>query len=412
MTSLTAPAQPRSSKSAPPVRHEGPRLNVLLLISSLEHGGAERQVIELANQLDERRFDTTVCSLSAHVPLASALRDADSRLHVIPRRSRLDTRIVFRVARLMKERRIDLVHAFLFDAEIIGRLAAFWARVPAVIASERNTDYQRPMLHYLGLKATQPLFDVMIANSESGKRFNIRTLGLPPGRIHVIRNGVDIMKFRPFIEVGVRRGWGIPITAPLVGMVAAFKQQKRHGDFFRMAKLVLQRFPEARFVCVGEPLRDNLQGAGVYHREMLATVSALGLKQRVIFAGCRKDMPEVYNACDVTVLTSSREGTPNVLLESMACGVPIVATNVADNIHLVPGGDMGSIVEVGETEAMAERVCKLISDPHRRKEKGRSAREWVIREFSTIALARKTEAVYFDVLRKNRCRKLAGHKNP
>jgi glycosyltransferase involved in cell wall biosynthesis len=374
------------------------RVRVMLLISSLEYGGAERQVVELANQLDENRFEVTVCSLSEEVPLAAALRDREARLQIVPRRSRRDWGVILRTAKLMRARQIDLVHAFLFDAEMVARAAARWAGVSAVIASERNTDYRRPMMHSIGMRLTRNWFDALIANSEAGKRFSIRTLGLSESRVHVIRNGVDIMKFRPTDGMAVRRELGIPFTAPLVGMVASFKRQKRHGDFFRMARLILQRIPEAWFLCVGEPLRDNLQGAEDYHREMRELVASLGIRHRIRFAGSRNDMPEVYSACQVTVLTSSREGTPNVLLESMACAVPIVATDVADNIHLVPGGDVGSIVGVGEVEVMADRVWRLLADPLKRKERGRAARDWVVREFSTATLARKTEAVYLSIL--------------
>ncbi len=388
-----ADGSPRSEKGADRVR-------VMLLISSLEYGGAERQVIELANQLDEDRFEVTVCSLSEEVPLATALRDRDTRLRIVPRRSRWDFGLVFRIARLMRERRIDLVHAFLFDAEITARLAARWVGVRGIVASERNTNYRRPMWHWLLMRLTRSWFDVMVANSQAGRAFNMRTLGIDGSRIPVIRNGVDVLKFRPVDGSTLRRRLGISVKAPVVGMVAAFKRQKRHADFFQVAQRVLERFPEAWFVCVGEPLRDNLQGAEDYHQEMRECVSKLQIGHRCLFLGHRGDMPEVYGLCDVTVLTSSREGTPNVLLESMACSVPIVATDVADNQHLVPGSDDGSIVPVGDIAGMAERVCHLLADPRRRKERGRAAREWVMREFSTAALARKTEAVYLDVLRR------------
>ena len=376
------------------------RINVLLLISSLEHGGAERQVVELANHMDENRFDVTICSLSKHVPLAAGLRRRDQRLVIIPRHRRFEWKPILGVASLMRERKIHLVHCFLFDAEMIGRIAARLARLAAVVASERNTDYQRPRLHAWSLRLTRSWFDVMIANSESGKRFNIRTLGLSSSRIHVIRNGVDVAKFRPLNVSVLRRHMRIPSTAPVVGMVAAFKKQKRHEDFFILAGRVLQRFPACKFLCVGEPLRENLQGSEDYHEEVKSMVRANGLVKHVLFLGHRQDMPEIYNLCDVTVLTSSREGTPNVLLESMACGVPVVATDVSDNVHLVPGGDVGYIVGVGQVDEMGDRVCHLLADARKRQERGRVAREWIVREFSAHALARKTEAVYVDILKK------------
>ncbi len=377
---------------------------IMLLISSLEHGGAERQVTQLANHVDEKRFDLTVCSLSNHVPLAKELRDWERRLVIVPRRGRFNAGVVWRVARVMKQRQIDLVHCFLFDAEMIGRLAARIAGVCAVVASERNADYQRPRLHSWCLRLTRSWFDVMIANSEAGKRFNMRTQDLPAERIHVIRNGVDIHRFHPVGRMRLRALMGIPFDAPVVGMIANFKPQKRYEDFFRVAATVLRRFPRAFFVVVGEPLRDNLQGAEDYHAEIRKLVRSLGIEPRCRFLSQRNDMPDVYGLCDVTVLTSSREGTPNVLLESMACGVPVVATDVADNAYLVPGGDVGCIVNVGDVQETAERVCHLLGDPRKRRDRGKAAREWVVREFSSAALARKTEKVYTDLLESKRRR--------
>jgi glycosyltransferase involved in cell wall biosynthesis len=392
-----SPARPE-----PGIEPRGAGVPVMLLISSLEHGGAERQVVELANALDEDRFDVTVCSLSEHVPLAAGLRDADHRLVLVPRKRRYDAGVVWRLARLMRERRILLVHCFLFDAEMAGRLAARLAGVPIVVSSERNSDYPRSRIHEWSLRATRSWFDLMIANSEAGKRFNMRTLDLPESRIRVIRNGVDVTRFKPGNRMRLRRELGISSDAPVVGMVAAFKRQKRYEDFFRVAEKVLRRFPEAHFLCVGEPLRDNLQGSEDYHGEIRRLAAQPSFDGRIHFLGRRQDMPDVYNACDVTVLTSSREGTPNVLLESMACGVPVVATDVADNALLVPGGDVGFIVKVGEVQDMADRVAHLLAYPWKRLERGRIAREWIVRECSTTALARKTADTYNELLRRKR----------
>jgi glycosyltransferase involved in cell wall biosynthesis len=181
-------------------------------------------------------------------------------------------------------------------------------------------------------------------------------------------------------------------------MVASFKRQKRHEDFFRAARVVLDRIPDAWFTCVGEPLRDNQQGAEDYHREMRILIDTLGLKSRLVLAGAQADMPSVYSACDVTVLTSSREGTPNALLESMACGVPVVATTAGDNGIVVDDGDTGFIVPIGDWEAIAARLVELLSDPDSRRRMGVAGRTRVINEFSTSALARRTEAVYTQAL--------------
>jgi glycosyltransferase involved in cell wall biosynthesis len=374
-------------------------LRVLLLISSLEHGGAERQVVELARRLDRRRFEPLIVSLSDNVPLASGLEDRERDLVIVPKRWKYDLGTVARVARLMRERAVDVVHAFLFDSEIVARLAARRARVNVVIASERNADYVRPWSHRVALRVTRSAFDVMIANSEAGKRFNVRTQRLDPDRIHVVRNGVDTERFRPTDSAPLRRELGILPGEPVVGMIAAFKRQKRHADYFRLAQVILRRSPEARFLCVGEPLRDNHQGAADYHKRMRALVETLGIAPRFLFLGRRDDMPAVYSLCDVTVLTSEHEGTPNVLIESLACGVPVVATDVADNRAIIRDGQVGYLAPVGDVPLLARRVRELLEDETLRRRLGTQGRVWVQSEFSLETMTRKTETVYWETWR-------------
>jgi glycosyltransferase involved in cell wall biosynthesis len=366
----------------------------MLLISSLERGGAERQVVELVRGLDRRRFDPFVCSLSEHVPLGPNLPDPDRDLVIVQKRWRFDATTVRRVSRVMAERRVDLVHAFLFDAEMVARLAGRLARVPVVIGSERNTDYRRPRIHAVCLTLTRALSDGLIANSNSGKRFVHRTLGVPLDRIHVIHNGINTEEFSPGDGCVIRQELGIDETDQVVGMVASFKRQKNHTMFFGMADAVHREFPCAWFLCVGEPLRDNFGGAEDYHREMSEFVRTVEARDRIIMLGNRKDMRNVYNACDVTVLTSRHEGTPNVLLESMACGVPVVATRVSDNEHIVADGNTGFIVALDDVESMAARVADLLADPGRRSRMGEAARTHVCEHFSTACLCQKTGELY------------------
>lgn len=375
---------------------------VMLLVSSLEAGGAERQVVELVRNLDRRRFTPVVCSLSDRVPLARHLPDPDRDLVIVRKRWTYDATAIVRVGRVVRERRISIVHAFLFDAEMVARSLRRAGVVPVMIGSERNSDYSLSRFKTSCLRATRGWLDALVANSDAGRRFSIRTFGVEPARVHVIRNGVDVERFRPVDARAMREALGVAAGAPLVGMVASFKRQKRHEDFFRAAALVLERIPEARFVCVGEPLAGNQQGAADYHREMRQIVEQLGLASRIGFPGGLEDMAAVYSACDLTVLPSSREGTPNVLLESMACEIPVIATNVADNAAVVPHGRAGVIVPPADVHALAAAMLDLLSDPARRSAMGSAARKWVVQEFSTAALARRTEAIYSAALRGSR----------
>jgi glycosyltransferase involved in cell wall biosynthesis len=391
----------------------GGPLRVMLLTSSLEAGGAERQVVELVKTLDPARFDPLVCSLSPEVPLAESLSDRARQLVVVPKRWRFDATTIYRVAHIMRQERVRLVQSFLFDADMVARLAARRAGVPAVIASERNSDYRRPLLQYACLKLTRRYVDALIANSRAGQRFTVRTLGMAESDVFVIHNGVDVDRFRPREKAEARRELGMPAQGRVVGMVASFKPQKNHLLFLEVARRVLDRVPDALFLCAGEPLRGA--GAGTlslragtgahrnvddYHRRVGQALEQHRLGDRVRLLGKVEAVEQVYNACDLTVLTSLHEGTPNVLLESMASGVPVVATAVSDNAQIVPEGRVGHVVPSGDAAAMAERVVALLLDDGSRVAMGATAREWVEREFSTRALARKTGAVYEEVLQR------------
>lgn len=377
-------------------------VRVLVVISNLEYGGAQRQVIELANQLDPARFDAHVCSLSDYTPLANLLADADRRLHVVRKTFKFDVTVVLRLARLMERLGIDIVHSFLFDAEIASRLAGRLSGIPIIVGSERNTDYHLKRRQLAAYRLTRGCVDLVIANSNAGADFNSRTLGFDRNRYRVVHNGVDVTRFRPGDGKEARVRLGIEEDERVVGIFASIKRQKNHLLFFRAAREILDRFPRARFLVVGDMLYAGMHGSDEYKVEVEKLVDELLVRDRCLFLGNRDDVELLYRACDVTVLPSLFEGTPNVLLESMACGVPVVASDVSDNAYIVPDGRAGRIVPIGDPKFLADRVCELLVDEERRREMGRAAREWVSGEFSTRALATKVGDIYLGLLETKR----------
>ncbi len=376
-------------------------ISVCLLISSLEFGGAERQVIEMMRTFDRSRVRPIVCSLSSRVPLAESLPDREQWLHTVEKHGRFDFTTVFRVAALLRREKIDVVHAFLFDSEIVARLAAPLAGVRVVVSSERNADYKRPLLHRLALKLTRPLFDVMVSNSNAGKRFNIRTQGLDPSRIEVVHNGVDTERFHPNREAGLafRTAIGIPLDAPVVGMIGSYKRQKGHDNFLRMAAIVVKSTPSARFLIVGGPVSTDGEPGKLYEQEIHRLADSLGVSQNCHFIGNQKDMNAVYNACDITALLSRREGVPNVVLESMSCGVPVVVSDIADNAVIVSHGNTGFIIPADAPGAAAAKVSDLLADLRLYLRFGTGARASMCDEFSLQRATQKLENVYHENLR-------------
>jgi glycosyltransferase involved in cell wall biosynthesis len=372
------------------------------VISNLEFGGAQRQVIELANQMLADGNVVDVCSLSSYVPLASSLRNSEQRLHVINKRFMFDASVVPKLAALLRRGGYDVVHSFLFDAEIAVRLAGRLAGTPLIVGSERNTDYRLKKRQLLAYRLSRGCVDLVIANSSAGAAFNSRTLEQDPGTYRVVYNGVDTTTFAPADGRAGRRELGLDEHAPVVGMFASFKAQKNHPLLFAAARHVLDRIPSTRFLLVGDELYAGMHGSDEYKRTVNQLVDALGIRSSCLFLGNRADVARLYPVCDVTVLPSLFEGTPNVALESMASGVPVVATDVSDNAKVIPDGRVGYIVRLGDAKALAERLCQVLEDPSRRMAMGRAAREWAMNEFSTARLAAKTEAVYREGLGRRR----------
>jgi glycosyltransferase involved in cell wall biosynthesis len=205
---------------------------------------------------------------------------------------------------------------------------------------------------------------------------------------------VDTDRFSPRPVNGIRQQLGLGPADRVVGMVATFKRQKNHAMFFRVAARVVAEHPNTWFVCVGEPLRDGQQEADAYHREMVELIRALGVRERCLLLGARRDVPDLYNLFDVALLTSEREGTPNALLEAMASGVPVVVTDVADNAIHVADGVTGFVVPLGDVAAMTTRVNALLGDCTRRRAMGRAGRAHVCERYSLATMADRMGAVY------------------
>jgi glycosyltransferase involved in cell wall biosynthesis len=379
-------------------RPSHPPYPIVLVIDNLEYGGAQRQVVELANHIDPSRFDVHICSLSDYVPLADRLVDRERRLHIIAKKWKYDGSVIPRLATLLNQLKADIVHGYLFASEIASRLAGRLARTSLIFGSERNTDYPLKRRQLVAYRLTRGCMDLLVANSKAGAQFDCRMFGYRPTQCRVVHNGVDTQRFRPHDEQELRRELGIGEAESVIGMFASFKKQKNHPLFFGAARRVLQRFPQTRLLLVGDELYGGMYGSDEYKRNVERLVDELDLRAQCLFLGNRDDVDRLYSVCDLTVLPSFFEGTPNVALESMACGVPVIATRVSDNAQVIPDGRVGYVVPLGDEAALSQRICRLLEDNALRRQMGQEARAWVEAEFSIARLVEKTARVYQDAL--------------
>jgi glycosyltransferase involved in cell wall biosynthesis len=292
-----------------------------------------------------------------------------------------------RLARRLRERRIDVLHTYLVSANIYGAVAARLARV-AVITSRRDTGFSRNWrLRLVEERLINPLVDRVVAVSPAVAEVTRRERGLPPGRLVTIENGVDVEAWKPEGQprAEARRELGLREDEVAVGVIGHLSPVKGHADFLQAAARVSAEAPRTRFVLVGDgPLRTAL--------EALATT--LGLRARVVFAGIRADMPRVLSALDVVAVPSHSEGMSNALLEAMAMALPVVATMVGGNPNVVRDGVTGRLVPPRDPSALARVLVELVADPAARQALGRAARRHVADHLSLSGMVRRYEELY------------------
>ncbi|MDJ0793291.1 MAG: glycosyltransferase [Woeseiaceae bacterium] len=380
-------------------------MKIAIVVSNLEFGGAQQQIVAFANAIDTTEHSLHIICLSSFVPLADSLQSTDAPVHVIQKRWKFDISVPFRLYFLLRKLNVDVLHGYLFDAEIASRIAGRLARIPVVVGSERNCDYRLKPVKKRFYDLTRNMQDWCIANSYAGARFNSRLLGYDDDHYKVVHNGVDTERFRPSSQQLSRQELDLPDAVPVVGVFASFKAQKNHELFFRAAELLVHEFPNLKLLLVGDELYGGMHGSGEHALMLQQLVDELGLRDRCGFVGNRRDVENIYPACDLTVLPSRHEGMPNAVLESMACGVPVVVTKVADNELLVPDGEVGFVVDSEDVNGLAAKIRILLADRDLADRFGRRARAWVEEKFAAPVMADRLIAAYGSMLRNSRERR-------
>lgn len=372
-------------------------IKALVVISNLCHGGAERQVVELANRIDPTKVELHVCTLSDYTPLAEFLKFPD-RLHIIQKQAKFDITVILKLAQLLKKEQFDVVHGFLYDAEIAARLAGAIARTKANLSSERNSNYTYGRAKRAIYQYTAVFMDMCVANSNAGAEFSHQYFNIPKSKYRVIHNGVDIDRFTPRKSNVSRDSLGIPDNAVVMGVIGSYKQQKNHPFLLRAAAKLAEDTPDFRIMFVGSMIAEGSEPTAEYYQHVQQEIDRLNLRDKMVLVEARNDIEEMFNLCDFTVLPSLFEGTPNVALESMACGVPVVATDVADNRFVIPDGKVGYIVPLNDEDALANQLNIMIRDHNLRKTLSANARKWVEDEFGLDKMANKFYLTYKEIL--------------
>jgi glycosyltransferase involved in cell wall biosynthesis len=377
----------------------GGPIRIAYLNGSLEIGGSERQMVELARRLPRDRFAPEFILLTGRGPLADVAEAAGVPVSVLnwarlgePWRRVRRIGDVARTAARLRRGRFDLIDAWLFHAYAIAAAVRPVIGVQAIVSGRRNlgeTRSHHPINRVLAEIARHRV-DAIVANSESVRRAVSVREGIAFEQIDVIRNGVvPPTALTDEARRSLRSRWGAGSDHVVIGCLANYKPRKGLDAVIAVASIVTTAIPGAIFVLVGEgPLRPDLERA----------INSAGLTDRVKLHGREPDARHILGAFDIALQASLSEGLPNAVLEAAAEGLPVVATNVGGTAELVADGETGCLVEPGDLPAMAEAIIWLAASRERRLALGAAGRALVEERFGMDRFVAETVALYERVL--------------
>ncbi len=370
------------------------KIRVLQLVEGMNWGGAETKLLELIDHMDRDRFETTVCSLGMGDRIRSRFDELGIAFVSFERRSRMDPKLIWDVSSLIRKEKIDVVMTTLFYADVIGSLASAVSPNKAVFSWETISAPEWLVWHRLWAYRFAIRFaSKVISVSRATGKWLVEKRGVPEEKVTVIPYGVNLERFRDGNNPELRRELGISPETLVAGVVARLHSQKGHRYLIEAARTIIPQVDDVKFVLVGDgELRNDLE----------RSAEQAGIREHFVFLGFRSDVAELLRTFDLFVLPSLYEGLPNVVLEAMATGLPVVATAVDGTVELVDDGVTGYLVEPRRPAALHEKITALLKDPELRSQFGRAGRARVEREYSLRSQVDNFQELYESYVHNHR----------
>ena len=383
---MSALLAPRST--FPALRSAPSPVRVCFLIDRLSRAGTESQLLALVRELDRSRVRPSLVLLDGEDDLSRALEPDDCPVIRLGVRKLFSPKAVTAANRLRafwRDEQPDVLQTYFLDAAYFGAPLAKACGVKTVLRVRNNLGYWLTPRHRMMGRLVQPFVNATLTNTDAGKDQLVARDGLRANNVVVLENGVDTNRFKRFMLPDTSK----PVVR--VGCVANLRPVKNIDGLMHTAKAALERFPRLVFEVAGD---------GDQRAELERLHAELGLGDRFVLRGSVADVPNFLRRMDVAVLPSHSEGMSNALLEYMAAGRAVIATDVGANARLLDGGRCGLIVPSGDRAAIVDAIGKLLANPLRAAGYGAAARRRVDAEFSRAAMTKRFESYYTDLARK------------
>jgi sugar transferase (PEP-CTERM/EpsH1 system associated) len=368
------------------------KLSVLQITHDLNIGGLQRVVVDLSRSLDKDKYDVSVCALREGGPLESELKKEGIKVIKLPlAENGIDYFTFWKLYKIFREIRPAVIHTHNTQPFIEGAIAALMARVPVIVHTDHGRQFPDKRRYMFSEWVLSHFADQIVAVSETTKSGLVHYEKVSSSKIQVILNGIDEQKYSVRIdkdkkkkELGI-----VPNAGPILGWCGRLSPEKGLTYLIKAMELLRRGFPNILLL---------IAGAGALKEDLNRQAKDLGLERHVRFLGPRADVHEILMILDLFVLPSVREGLPLVLLEAMAAGVPIVATDVGGNHRAVQEAINGFLVKPGDPDSLYKAIKGLLENRKLRETFSRNALALFQKEFTLKKMVQEYELVYQECL--------------
>jgi glycosyltransferase involved in cell wall biosynthesis len=370
-------------------------IKVMHIITTLGPAGAETMLSRVASGMDGTRFENEVVSVTGILDLAERMQGMGVRVRTLGMKASVpNPLLVMRLARWIRESKPDVIHTWMYHANLIGALAARLAgNVPVVWSIHHSTldprvDKRRTMLVNRACAFLSRKFPARIVCCSEASLHIHKSISYATEKLEVIPNGFNLEEIKPdpAARASLREELGLPADLVLIGLAARFHPHKDHRNFVEAAGRLHKQVPEVHFLLCGMDITWQ-------NSELAGWIKSAGISNCCHLLGPRKDMSRIFAGLDVATNSSRSEAFPIAIGEAMACETPCVVTDVGDSALIV--GETGTAVPPGDPHALAEAWRKLIeAGPAVRRRLGMAARHRVQRHFALPAIVERYQAIY------------------
>lgn len=365
-------------------------ITIAHLIATNFYGGPEKQIVTHALKLDASRFNFVLISFIDNGQpneLVEIARAKGIEVVEVQARHPFDPGTIERIVQILRSKRVQLLCAHGYKANVIGRFASWFAGIPQICVSRGWTAENQRIRFYEKLDRLFLRFANHIVAVSEGQKRKILSKGIAGDKVSVIHNAIELENL-PKTNSDIRHELGIPQTAVFVVSAGRLSPEKNQAAMIKVAKQVLQQRDDIYFAVFGE---------GFLRPELEQQVKDAGLCGRFLLPGFHKDIHAIFNVIDIFILPSFTEGLPNVALEAFANKKPVVATAVGGTPEVMKDGISGFLTRPDDADLMASHILTLANDQDLREQMGGAGYEHIKTNFSFATQTAEYERLYVDI---------------